>query len=664
MDKKQKRKMFHPHKSLFCANILQFVVFSKPPKIVVRMILLAFYLFAILVCHQTALSDNSDLSIRNLKVGLESDPTNVTKLRDLGLLYYLQDDNVSAQKYLGLAIELSKYTDKISVWNYVNALYFDNKGEEALAFIEEFYHTHSKDIDTILLAGRMNLCNGHTAIAQQRFEEALAIYSDGEVVYHQILVFYEEAMAYSEAEGFLRKCLQLFPHSSNIRFQAAVLLFNLGYVGEALLLFEEVLRQDAARQVEASLMVGAAHQALGNTDSAKSFYKRIYEDQALGPASPSYVSFLSNYGLLLKNSKDKAEVEMGVMLIHQALEINPNFENALINLAMHYRALDDIDTSVVYLTRAAEVSSNSRQLKIDIAANSMDEVMFSWDRVLLQRRGMVRSLTQLLAEGPPLAQHFHEYNILNLHFNIQYHSFNDRHLQELMYRVYEMNIKHFSHISPRLLLDSPLPPSSSSISTPATESISDRRIKIGFISKSFGVFEPHGLLLDGVVRYLPRDRFQVFVLRIALEKEAAGHMTSPTLVDYADVLVDIPQTHSFAAEIVERLELDILVFADVLCEPVNHFLMFSRYAKIQILFWWVLLLVVDIYILLSIVIIIVHSAVHALNVLFLSPHTTHMLVLSCLVLSCLVGVIRSHRGPLRWTTSCPASTWSTRFAPA
>ena len=39
--------------------------------------------------------------------------------------------------------------------------------------------------------------------------------------------------------------------------------------------------------------------------------------------------------------------------------------------------------------------------------------------------------------------------------------------------------------------------------------------RIGFLSKLFAEHEPHGLLLEGVVQHLPRDRFVVVVLPVA-----------------------------------------------------------------------------------------------------------------------------------------------------
>ena len=42
-----------------------------------------------------------------------------------------------------------------------------------------------------------------------------------------------------------------------------------------------------------------------------------------------------------------------------------------------------------------------------------------------------------------------------------------------------------------------------------------RRTRVGFLSKFLGLFEPHGLLLDGVMAHLPRDEFEVWALAVA-----------------------------------------------------------------------------------------------------------------------------------------------------
>ena len=554
------------------------------------------FVLVVVVVKSPSVQSDEDAAIADLLVQLKSDPHDVSKLKEIGLLYDSQGDHAAALKYLSLAIEQSRYDDKEAVWNYVTVLYNQNDIESAREFIDHYYQDYSRDIDTVLLSGKMNLCMGRIAIAQERFEEALSIL-DNPAVAHQILLAHEHAKACVQSRGFVARFLKIYSHEPEVVFQAAILLSSCGNWKDALELFERVLNMEFDREAEALLMIATTHQAMGENDLAKSKFKILYESGALNYSSTLLVGFLSNYGLLLKNSKNDSEIVMGVNMLQEALEINPYFENALINLASHYRAEDDIDTSVRYLKRAAAFGFNSRQLVIEIAKNTMDEVMVNWDRVLDQRRNIVQALENILSLGPPHPQSLQEYSVLNLHFNIQYHSFNDRYIQELIYKVYVTNIKHFAEVSRFLIHNSndevfiqPKTNPSGTASQPReslflTHGTKKRKIRIGFISKSFGVFEPHGLLLDGVVKYLPRSFFKVYILKIMLDKDMLGHVISPSLADYADEIVDIPQSHTLAAEIIENLNLDILVFADSLCEPINHVLMYSRYAKIQILFW-------------------------------------------------------------------------------
>lgn len=538
----------------------------------------ALLLLLLITIRAISYSEDVDISIRNLKFALENDPTNHNHLRELGLLY-MQHDSLLAQHYLGLALQYSSYRDKTAAWNYAVALHFDNKGDEACTFIENFYLTNSKDVDTALLAGRLHLCNGHISQARKRFQEALDIFSGAAVVYVQILLHYEEAALYSEAEDYVDQALTKYPQDDEVMFQAAILLFHAGRVERSLGLFQQVAGSSSGRRVHAAVMAGSALQALGRPAAARAMFEELHDSDAVDKASSLYVSFLANYGLLLKGSGDEADNDRGLVLMQRALDANPFFETVLINLAMHYRDVDNIDESAALLKRAMEVSSNPRQLEIDLAANTMDEVMLNWDRVLAQRREMHRALTDLLAKGPPPARHFSEYGVLNLHFNIQYQSFNDRQLQELVRRVYETNIKDFSRVSPHLLGGA----SAESLSSSPDDS--QRIIRVGFMSMSFGVFEPHGMLLDGVVKYLPRALFEVFVLRVQQDRDGGEPLTSPAISDHADHVVDVPRQLRAAAAVLQRLQLDVLVFADTLCEQVNHYLMFSRYAKVQILFW-------------------------------------------------------------------------------
>ncbi|CAM9445349.1 unnamed protein product [Phaeothamnion confervicola] len=109
----------------------------------------------------------------------------------------------------------------------------------------------------------------------------------------------------------------------------------------------------------------------------------------------------------------------------------------------------------------------------------------------------------------------------------------------------------------------------------------DRQLRVAFVSKYFGEGEPHGLLLVGVARHLPRRLFRVLLCPVA----APGRRLSAALAAAADEVIQLGLTRSANVAALAALRLDILVYADVLSEPVTHFLAFARLAPVQAAFW-------------------------------------------------------------------------------
>ena len=119
----------------------------------------------------------------------------------------------------------------------------------------------------------------------------------------------------------------------------------------------------------------------------------------------------------------------------------------------------------------------------------------------------------------------------------------------------------------------------SNISSTFTPTPVLRKVKIGFLSKFFGIFEPHGLLLDGVMKYLPRHNYEVYALPIA---RSDSKPLSPSIADAVEYVVEISSSWEYSKVILGQLGLDVLVFADTMSEPMAHFLAHCRYARIQV----------------------------------------------------------------------------------
>lgn len=84
------------------------------------------------------------------------------------------------------------------------------------------------------------------------------------------------------------------------------------------------------------------------------------------------------------------------------------------------------------------------------------------------------------------------------------------------------------------------------------------------------------------MKYLPRHYFTVILLPVA---RTDGKPLSFTMTDIADEIHEVSLQYNHAIYEISKLNIDILVFADVLSEPMNHYLAHSRLANIQIAFW-------------------------------------------------------------------------------
>ena len=223
--------------------------------------------------------------------------------------------------------------------------------------------------------------------------------------------------------------------------------------------------------------------------------------------------------------------------------------------------------------------------------------MPAWAQMLQQRSDLTRLLLDLKMEdsnGPSKAlssvklgvdDSLEKLDFMGSHFYISYHGLNDRYLQELVVSLYHSHL-NIDYTASHLLLpvghrswsESADDASVSDVVGAASTSPSMRKVKVGFISKFFGIFEPHGMLLDGVMKYLPRDRFVVYGLPVS---QRAKPM-SPTIRDACDVVLEVSLNYRHAQSMVEQLQLDILIFADTMSEPMTHFLAHSRLAPLQV----------------------------------------------------------------------------------
>ena len=168
-----------------------------------------------------------------------------------------------------------------------------------------------------------------------------------------------------------------------------------------------------------------------------------------------------------------------------------------------------------------------------------------------------------------------------IHFYSVYHGVNDRRMQEEIAFLYYSTFTTLQQI--HTMISPSIPPihSTNDKREDGTNNNNNKKVRIGFFSKFFGLFEPHGMLLEGVMKHLPRSIFHVIALPVTIWDKPF----SPDILNGSDEVHIIPMSLPLAIPLISKLKLDILIYADVNSEPLSHFLSFIRLAPIQIAFW-------------------------------------------------------------------------------
>jgi protein O-GlcNAc transferase len=499
---------------------------------------------------------------------LANNPQNIAANIDLGLLYVEQEQHILAQKYLKHAIVYGNWSNVTALTNFALELSHLNGVPAALTFLQLARHLfHPQDPNVIFMQGLLHLKGGDLTACHSYYREVLTIKPVPEF-YIFIIASFNDYKVFTEANDYIAQAVRDYPEHSRLLFVCGLNFHFQSRYDLALEFYQMSGKLNPSYDV-VYINIAGIYQMLGNLKEAKSFYQHVF-DRVKDDSG-----FLNNFGSLLLAMN---EYDEGERLLKQSIAINPEQEHAPVNLAGYYQDEGLLEEAEELLRHAVAWSDNAPQLELRMAT-LLSPVMRSWPHTLRERRRMERQVAALNSQLRPPDHLLRPLmsGLDRIHFYIQYHGLNDRKVQESIARAYRRRIKDIDSVAPHLSPTASRPPSPFDLSAQST------LIRIGFMSKLFGVFEPHGLLLDGVIKYLPRSRFRVVALEVAAG--GAQKQVSPLIMQGADEVVQISLDHVHAAQTLTDLHLDILVFADVLSEPMNHFLLHSRFARIQIAFW-------------------------------------------------------------------------------
>ncbi|KAG5177604.1 hypothetical protein JKP88DRAFT_332224 [Tribonema minus] len=280
---------------------------------------------------------------------------------------------------------------------------------------------------------------------------------------------------------------------------------------------------------------------------------------------------LNNMGTCLSLTDQPEE---GRVLLEEALALEPNNGVAAINLASLYyeEGLRD-KASAMYLRAYAAEPANGDGLLISNAI-LLSAVAASLNQMTAERAALLSAVQELAARDPPLRLTSFD-RVPRVHFNLVYDGLNNRATQEAVSTMYRRVDGLFTGTAPHLqdFFNDPSAP----LRQPPPDG-SKPRIRVVFVSAFLGQFEPHGMLVAGVVRGLPRPEFEVILARIP----AKDRPVEPSLAAAAEDVINLAYNYDHNIKVMGELRADIIVYLEMNSETTTHFLGHVRLAPVQV----------------------------------------------------------------------------------
>lgn len=567
--------------------------------------------------YETAMKavNNNDYhtAIEYLEILIQGDEDNIDLTQLLGTLYLQCNESVKAVPYLEKALKLDDWREPAIIANLIEAL---RRSKQVTQAIE----VGQKAVSTLQHRSAPIYFNLACALQDKRddtnyinaLSNAINIDPSYEDAWARILEYLSKTKQFQTLERVALQSIQHFPQSSKFYYMLGVARHHMNHFEGALDAYNSALQFDPKSYVVIS-NIAAALQSLGRASEALIFYEKLI------PFEPNDAGIRNNYGALLGIMGRKDEE---IYWLKQALQIEPDMENALINAAGYMQDEGLLVEAAQFLDKVLPLSEKPNLVRLR-SALLMSPVHSSWKEMIDERNIILDRLNALIEKvrrDNAATQDMKKNNstvqsvdstLDRIHFYVAYHGLNDRYFQERVVEAYRLMIDDFEYYSPEIratdpslmsfkheiLQDAEKTTHSDKVSQttqqiPATISVNKskvaiagplkRKIRVGFLSKFFGIFEPHGLLLDGVMTYLPRDIFEVIALPVA---RTDGKPLEPTIKAACEEVHEISLSQEYARLQIAKHNIDILVFADTMSEPMAHYLAHHRLARVQIAFW-------------------------------------------------------------------------------
>ena len=422
--------------------------------------------------------------------------------------------------------------------------------------------------------------------AKQCYEKILAAQPQHADALHYLGTIYDQKDMPEKASELIEKSIQIKPGNPEAHNNLGLSYRHRGDLNAAASQFSKATDLDKS-YTEAWYNLGQALIGLEKPDTALVCFETTLEQAP--KFAQAYFAMGTCYRMLGKREEQ-------IVCYHKSLEINPRQAQVWVDLGAAYALASDAEKAEGYYRKALEVdpknvagwynlgNSLQEQGRIDEASACFDTayenrgndailvkkimmhaatpVHASADSIEPLRAKLREDMKALLAKGILVADPYLQVGSSN--FYIAYHGLNNKELHE--------EIARFNYA---------ICPDINKVAAHCENYKGPQgKIKIGILSSFFN-FHTISKLYIGIIERLPRDRFEVTLIRVAGERDPFSDLIDQA----ADHVLTLPKNLWKSWHEIEKLKLDILFYTDIGMDAYTYILAFARMAPVQLVGW-------------------------------------------------------------------------------
>ena len=388
--------------------------------------------------------------------------------------------------------------------------------------------------------------------ALTHYRTALTLKGDSPEIINNIANILRDRGLLEEAASCYSSAISINKNLPELYYNLANVLCSLGRMQEAETQYLECirLRPDYA---EAYYNLGEALLGMLRSDEAGTTYRMALR------LRPNYPEAHNNLGIVLQESGRLAEAEAAY---HAALRLNPGFADAHYNLGCALLEQNKLEEAGACFQRACELKPGFGKARFALCMAQLP-IIYEDEAEIARRRAAYKERLIELSNDPGLGDLARDTGS-SLPFFLPYQGYNDRDLQSL-----------YGSLIARGAAGNDAPPTLPPPPGPG------QKIRVGIVSGFFCNHTVWSLFIEGWLKHLDRQRFEIFAYHTGSKEDAATRFAAAS----ADKFVQ----GRFSGDGWRKLILGdaphVLLYPETGIDPVSMQLAAQRLASVQCCAW-------------------------------------------------------------------------------